>query len=195
MVIKDLDIYDRVGYGVAHDEYIPFSIRNGQLKFGPHSSPFSGSLYVEFVKVCLISSAWSQWKFHKTSFSVQKFSRNTLFPCESFAKPLLPWESFAKPLLPWESIALTPFSLRKFCKIPFSLRKFCVIPFSRESFANSLFPEKVLQKPYIHLFFPLGRETRSFYGSHHNLTPILAKTFNQYESSRISAKPQQRLSE
>ena len=51
MVIKDLDIYDRVGYGVAHDEYIPFSLRNGQLKFGPHSSPFSGTLYVEFVKV------------------------------------------------------------------------------------------------------------------------------------------------
>lgn len=50
MVIKDLDIYDRVGYGAAHDEYIPFSLRNGQLKFGPHSSPFPGTLYVEFVK-------------------------------------------------------------------------------------------------------------------------------------------------
>lgn len=51
MVIKDLDIYDRVGYGVAHDEYIPFSLKNGQLKFGPHSSPFPGTLYVELVKV------------------------------------------------------------------------------------------------------------------------------------------------
>jgi len=50
MVIKDLDIYDRVGYGIAHDEYIPFSLKNGQLKFGPHSSPFPGTLYVEFVK-------------------------------------------------------------------------------------------------------------------------------------------------
>lgn len=50
MVIKDLDIYERVGYGAAHDEYIPFSLRNGQLKFGPQSSPFPGTLYVEFVK-------------------------------------------------------------------------------------------------------------------------------------------------
>jgi len=50
LVMKDLDIYDRVGYGVAHDEYVPFSIKNGKLNVGPHSSPFPGTLYVEFVK-------------------------------------------------------------------------------------------------------------------------------------------------
>ena len=51
IVIKDLDIYDRVGYGVAHDEYVPFTIKNGNLKVGTYTSPFSGKLYVEFVKV------------------------------------------------------------------------------------------------------------------------------------------------
>jgi len=50
-VIKDLDIYDRVGYGVAHDEYIPFSIKNGNIRVGSHTSPFSGTFFVEFVKV------------------------------------------------------------------------------------------------------------------------------------------------
>ncbi|XP_057295354.1 malectin-A-like [Hydractinia symbiolongicarpus] len=50
VVIKDLDIYDRVGYGVAHDEYVPFSIKRGELQVGPHTSPFPGTLYVEFVK-------------------------------------------------------------------------------------------------------------------------------------------------
>jgi len=50
VVLKDLDIYDRVGYGVAHDEYIPFTIKKGQLKVGQSSIAFSGSLYVEFVK-------------------------------------------------------------------------------------------------------------------------------------------------
>ena len=51
VVIKDLDIYDKVGYGVAHDEYVPFSIKNGKLNIGQHSAPFSGSLFVEVVKV------------------------------------------------------------------------------------------------------------------------------------------------
>lgn len=50
IAIKDLDIYDRVGYGVAHDEYIPFTIKNGNIRIGSYTSPFPGSLYVEFVK-------------------------------------------------------------------------------------------------------------------------------------------------
>ena len=51
MVVKDLDIYDQVGYGMAHDEYIPFKIQNGQLKVGSKTTPFTGHLYVEFLKV------------------------------------------------------------------------------------------------------------------------------------------------
>ncbi|XP_065663456.1 malectin-A isoform X2 [Hydra vulgaris] len=50
VVVKDLDIYDQVGYGIAHDEYIPFKIQNGQLKVGSKSTPFTGHLFVEFIK-------------------------------------------------------------------------------------------------------------------------------------------------
>ena len=53
-VVKDLDIYDKVGYGSAHDEYIPFSIRKGELHFNGQKSPFPGILHVEFVKVSKI---------------------------------------------------------------------------------------------------------------------------------------------
>eukprot|EP00795_Rhopilema_esculentum_P015276 gene15275-6487_t len=49
-VVKDLDIYDKVGYGIAHDEYIPFSIKKGTLKVGKQKAPFPGQLHVEFVK-------------------------------------------------------------------------------------------------------------------------------------------------
>ena len=50
-MVKDLDIYDKVGYGIAHDEYIPFSIKKGTLKVGKQKAPFPGQLHVEFVKV------------------------------------------------------------------------------------------------------------------------------------------------
>lgn len=50
-VIKDLDIYEKVGYGIAHDEYIPFSIKKGQIIIGKQKAPFPGQLHVEFVKV------------------------------------------------------------------------------------------------------------------------------------------------
>jgi len=49
-VIKDLDIYDKVGYGIAHDEYVPFSIKKGTLIVGSHKAPFPGQLHVEFSK-------------------------------------------------------------------------------------------------------------------------------------------------
>ena len=31
MVVQQLDIYDKVGKGVAHDEYIPFTVNKGQI--------------------------------------------------------------------------------------------------------------------------------------------------------------------
>ena len=31
-IVSDLDIYSRVGHGVAHDEVIPFTIGDGMLK-------------------------------------------------------------------------------------------------------------------------------------------------------------------
>lgn len=53
-VVENLDIFGRVGRGVAHDEVVPFSVKNGVLKVGMDTSDFtSGRLRVEFVKVSL----------------------------------------------------------------------------------------------------------------------------------------------
>lgn len=51
IAVKQLDIYDKVGKGVAHDEYIPFTVAKGQLHFDSQLTRFSGNLEVEFVKV------------------------------------------------------------------------------------------------------------------------------------------------
>ncbi|KAM4707523.1 malectin [Discoglossus pictus] len=49
-VVKDLDIFDRVGHSTAHDEIIPISIRKGKLSIQGEVSTFTGKLSVEFVK-------------------------------------------------------------------------------------------------------------------------------------------------
>ncbi|XP_030073850.1 malectin [Microcaecilia unicolor] len=49
-VVKDLDIFDRVGHSTAHDEIIPMSIKKGKLSVHGEVSTFSGKLHVEFVK-------------------------------------------------------------------------------------------------------------------------------------------------
>ncbi|XP_048840732.1 malectin [Brienomyrus brachyistius] len=50
MVVKDLDIFDRVGHSTAHDEFVSFSIRRGKLSVRDEVSTFNGKLTVEFVK-------------------------------------------------------------------------------------------------------------------------------------------------
>uniref|UniRef100_A0A8C5M4M4 Malectin n=1 Tax=Leptobrachium leishanense TaxID=445787 RepID=A0A8C5M4M4_9ANUR len=50
MVVKDLDIFERVGHSTAHDEIIPISIRKGKLSVQGEVSTFTGKLHVEFVK-------------------------------------------------------------------------------------------------------------------------------------------------
>ena len=54
VVVKDLDIFDRVGHSTAHDEIIPMSIRKGKLSVQGEVSTFTGKLYIEFVKVTLL---------------------------------------------------------------------------------------------------------------------------------------------
>lgn len=51
MVVKDLDIFERVGHSTAHDEIVSFSIRRGKLSVQGEVSTFNGKLTVEFVKV------------------------------------------------------------------------------------------------------------------------------------------------
>lgn len=55
-VVPDLDIYDRVGNGNAHDEYIPFTVNNGRLYYNEEESDIrGGKIRVEFIKVIISS--------------------------------------------------------------------------------------------------------------------------------------------
>lgn len=51
VVVKDLDIFDRVGHSTAHDEIVPVSIKKGKLSVQGEVSTFTGKLNIEFVKV------------------------------------------------------------------------------------------------------------------------------------------------
>lgn len=52
IVISDLDIFGQVGRGVAHDEYIQFSVNHGKLYYKEEESDLRGqkSVKVEFIK-------------------------------------------------------------------------------------------------------------------------------------------------
>lgn len=58
VVVKDLDIFDRVGHSTAHDEIIPLSIRKGKLSVQGEVSTFTGKLHIEFVKVTSQPHIW-----------------------------------------------------------------------------------------------------------------------------------------
>ncbi|XP_063674081.1 malectin-like isoform X2 [Bolinopsis microptera] len=49
-VIVGLDIFNKVGFGTAHDEYVPFKIHESSLLIGDYKLAFDGNLHVEFVK-------------------------------------------------------------------------------------------------------------------------------------------------
>ncbi|KAJ9579206.1 hypothetical protein L9F63_024687, partial [Diploptera punctata] len=50
-IVPDLDIYDRVGNGIAHDEYIPFNVVKGRLYYNEEESDIrGGKIRVEFIK-------------------------------------------------------------------------------------------------------------------------------------------------
>lgn len=50
--MTDLDIFEKVGRGIAHDEYVPFTIQNGKLYYNDDESDIvSGKIRVEFIKV------------------------------------------------------------------------------------------------------------------------------------------------
>jgi hypothetical protein len=52
IVIKDLDIFARAGRGIAHDEVIPFKIKQNKLIVGDKTTNFQNNeIRVEFVKV------------------------------------------------------------------------------------------------------------------------------------------------
>lgn len=50
-IISELDIFDRVGRGVAHDEYVQFSVMKGKLYYSEEESEIrGGKIRVEFIK-------------------------------------------------------------------------------------------------------------------------------------------------
>jgi hypothetical protein len=56
IVVKDLDIFQRVGRGIAHDEKIPFQIRQNKMIIKGKSQEFSNKIHVEFIKVSVESN-------------------------------------------------------------------------------------------------------------------------------------------
>ena len=52
-IASDLDVFERVGRGVAHDEYIEFEVKSGKILFeGDETEITRGKMRVEFIKVC-----------------------------------------------------------------------------------------------------------------------------------------------
>ncbi|GFO43224.1 malectin [Plakobranchus ocellatus] len=50
-VVSELDIFAKVGRGVAHDEIVPFTIRNGKLRVNGETSQIDGNkISIEFIK-------------------------------------------------------------------------------------------------------------------------------------------------
>lgn len=53
--MTDLDIFERVGRGIAHDEYVPFRVQKGKLIYNEEESDIlGGKIRVEFIKVSRI---------------------------------------------------------------------------------------------------------------------------------------------
>lgn len=50
-IVTDLDIFEKVGRGMAHDEYIPFAVSNDKLIYNQEESEIlGGKIRVEFIK-------------------------------------------------------------------------------------------------------------------------------------------------
>ncbi len=51
-IASDLDVFERVGRGVAHDEYIEFEVKDGKILYeGDESEITAGKMRVEFIKI------------------------------------------------------------------------------------------------------------------------------------------------
>jgi hypothetical protein len=71
-IASDLDVFERVGRGVAHDEYIEFEVKAGKILFeGDETEITRGKMRVEFIKsyrdnpkvnaIILIKTRLSDW--------------------------------------------------------------------------------------------------------------------------------------
>ena len=51
IVVNELDIFDKVGRGVAHDELVGFQVRSGKILINGKAQPFNNEIRIEFIKV------------------------------------------------------------------------------------------------------------------------------------------------
>lgn len=49
-VVSELDIFSKVGKGVAHDEYVPFKVKGNKIIVNSEESAHDGKIKIEFVK-------------------------------------------------------------------------------------------------------------------------------------------------
>ena len=72
-VNSDLDVFEKVGRGVAHDEYVEFSVENNKIIYqGEESEISAGKIRVEFIKsyrdnpkinaVIMIKGTMADWR-------------------------------------------------------------------------------------------------------------------------------------
>lgn len=51
-VVQNLDIFEKVGRGAAHDEIVPFTVKGGKLKYNGEVTNVKGNkVAIQFVKV------------------------------------------------------------------------------------------------------------------------------------------------
>lgn len=53
-MVSDLDIFAKVGRGVAHDEYITFTVKGNKLIVNEEESEHDGKIRVDFIKVSYV---------------------------------------------------------------------------------------------------------------------------------------------
>ena len=84
VVVEGLDIYGKVGRGIAHDEIIPFSVKSSKLRVGGESSFLDGRLPIDFVKVRNIPLHKHVFLGRSTVSSQHYQSRITIIQCLQF---------------------------------------------------------------------------------------------------------------
>ena len=77
-IASDLDIFDRVGRGVAHDEYIEFEVKDQKIVYeGDESELTMGQMRVEFIKVHISQHCGNSILRKKSSRATETILRST----------------------------------------------------------------------------------------------------------------------
>ena len=96
-MIKDLDIFAKVGKATAHEEYVEFEVRNNQLYTNDESFVFNGILSVEFLKV-LFFHYYSAHSIMGNFFMLQYLSNLVSVPI--YIEIMNRWDIVSHPIKP-----------------------------------------------------------------------------------------------